>query len=105
MELWIDAQFVDGRPHLQVVDLETGRVKIDWGLVWTRELLESDRIPAESFLRPERHGMRLLVRNLFLPGCAYAPADGPEREKVSRRLPLSPGYAARIAGRSALNTA
>jgi len=50
------------------------------GLVRTGELLERGEIPADSFLRPDRYGMQLPVRNLFLPACSDAPADEPECE-------------------------
>ena len=80
MKFWVDARFVNGKPHLRVVDLDSGRVRLDWGLVKTREMLDSGQIPRDVFLKPERYGMQLLVRNLFLLACTE------DKEMESRQV-------------------
>lgn len=69
MKYFVDARLENGRPHLRVLDAETGVVHMEWSLTRVNQMLEEGEIPKEDFLHPERYGMNLLLKNLFLLSC------------------------------------
>ncbi len=69
MKFVIDAKMEKGQPRLRVLDAETGSVHMEWSLTRVNEMLEEGEIPPKDFLHPERYGMNLLLKNLFLLSC------------------------------------
>lgn len=69
MKYVVDARFEKGKPHLRVLDANTGVVRMEWTLTRVTQMLENGEIPKDDFLHPERYGMQLLVKNLFLLSC------------------------------------
>jgi len=69
MQYVVSASLQNGKPQLRVVDLETGRVRICWKLEKIQEMFESGEIKREEFLQPQKYGMNLLLKNLFLIAC------------------------------------
>ncbi len=69
MKYIVDARFENGKPRLRLLDGMTGAVRLEWALTRVDEMLREGEIPREDFLHPERYGMQLLVKNLFLLGC------------------------------------
>lgn len=70
MRYVVDARISNGKPSLRVIDAVTGAVRLQWTLGKINRMFAENRIPEEEFLRPERYGMNLLVKNLFLISCA-----------------------------------
>lgn len=70
MQYVVEASLNKGQPRLRVIDARTGQTRLEWGLVKVNEMLESGEIKQEDFLKPERYGMNLLLKNLFLLSCA-----------------------------------
>ncbi len=69
MKYVIDAKIEKGQPRLRVLDADTGAVHMEWSLTRVNKMLEEGEIPQKDFLHPERYGMKLLIRNLFLLSC------------------------------------
>ena len=69
MKYVVDARFENGKPRLRVLDAETGTVHLEWSLTRVNKMLDEGEIPPEDFLHPERYGMNLLLKNLFLLSC------------------------------------
>ncbi len=78
MQYVVEASLKRGKPRLRVIDAATGQTRLEWGLVKVNEMLETGEISQEEFLRPERYGMKLLVKNLFLLSCADGLSISPE---------------------------
>jgi hypothetical protein len=69
MQYAVDARIEKGQPRLRVLDATTGEVHMEWSLTRVNEMLEEGEIPPKDFLHPERYGMKLLLKNLFLLSC------------------------------------
>lgn len=69
MKYVIDANIKNGRPRLRVLDADTGRVHMEWSLTRISRMLDEGEIDPDDFLHPERYGMNLLLKNLFLLSC------------------------------------
>ncbi len=76
MKYVIDAKIEKGQPRLRVLDADTGAVHMEWSLTRVNKMLEEGEIPPKDFLHPERYGMKLLIRNLFLLSCIESINDG-----------------------------
>ncbi|MDX1519532.1 MAG: hypothetical protein R3318_05370 [Gammaproteobacteria bacterium] len=70
MHYVVKASLNNGIPQLSVIDLATGRVRLCWRLEKIQEMFDRGEILQEEFLQPEKYGMKLLLRNLFLIACA-----------------------------------
>lgn len=75
MKYIVDARFENGKPRLRLLDGATGEVRLEWALTRVNEMLQEGEIPREDFLHPERYGMQLLVKNLFLLSCLESMSD------------------------------
>ncbi len=69
MQYAVDAKIENGQPRLRVLDARTGQVYMEWSLTRINEMLEHGEIEQQDFLHPERYGMNLLLKNLFLLSC------------------------------------
>lgn len=69
MQYVVRASFKDGKPQLSVIDLDTRRVCFRWKLEKIQEMFESEEIKQEEFSQPQKYGMNLLLKNLFLISC------------------------------------
>ena len=69
MQYVINARLINGVPQLRVIDRTSGQVKMRWKLEQIKEMFESGEIQETEFLQPEKYGMNLLVKNLFLIAC------------------------------------
>ncbi len=69
MQYTVEARIDKGQPRLRVLDAMTGKVHMEWSLTKVTEMLEEGEIPPGDFLHPERYGMKLLLKNLFLLSC------------------------------------
>ncbi len=70
MQYVIEARLENGEPELSVIDRLSGHVKLRWRLERIHEMFDSGEIKREEFLQPEKYGMQLLLKNLFLIACA-----------------------------------
>ncbi len=84
MKYVVDARLEKGQPRLRVLDADTGVVHMEWSLTRVSQMLDEGEIDPNDFLHPERYGMRLLLKNLFLLSCIESMANNENREKVSR---------------------
>lgn len=69
MQYAVDAKIENGQPRLRVLDARTGQVYMEWSLTRINEMLDHGEIEQKDFLHPERYGMNLLLKNLFLLSC------------------------------------
>lgn len=69
MQYAVDAKIEKGQPRLRVLDPKTGQVYMEWSLTRINEMLDQGEIEQKDFLHPERYGMNLLLKNLFLLSC------------------------------------
>lgn len=69
MQYAVDARIENGQPRLRVLDASTGQVCMEWSLTRINEMLDQGEIEQNDFLHPERYGMNLLLKNLFLLSC------------------------------------
>lgn len=69
MHYVVEASLNQGKPRLRIVDALSGKTRLEWSLVKVNEMLETGEIKQEDFLKPERYGMNLLLKNLFLLSC------------------------------------
>jgi hypothetical protein len=69
MKYVVDAKIEKGQPCLRILDAETGKVYLEWSLTRINRMFEEGEIPPDDFLHPERYGMNLLLKNLFLLSC------------------------------------
>ena len=70
MQFLVDARYVNHQPRLRVLNADTGEVLLQWQLQQVREMFDNGEVPEEDFLNPQKYGMKLLVKNLFLLACA-----------------------------------
>lgn len=77
MQYIVHANFVDGKPQLCVIEQGTGRVRLRWRMEKIQEMFENGEIKPEEFLQPDKYGMKLLVKNLFLIACGESLASRP----------------------------
>ncbi|MBI2969772.1 MAG: hypothetical protein HYY36_03435 [Gammaproteobacteria bacterium] len=73
MRYLVEARLVSGKPRLRILDADSGRACLEWSLVKVEQMFDVGQIRREDFLHPERYGMKLLVKNLFLLACIETP--------------------------------
>lgn len=66
----VNARLVNGSPELRIINPHTGHVRMRWRMEKIEEMFESGEIRREEFLQPEKYGMKLLLKNLFLIACS-----------------------------------
>ena len=71
MHYVVTASLNDGVPQLRVIDLRSGQVRLSWKMEMIQKMFENGEIKREEFLHPEKYGMNLLLKNLFLIACAH----------------------------------
>ncbi len=69
MRYVVEARYINSQPRLRVLDADSRTVYLEWSLTKVQEMLDSGEIEQDEFLKPERYGMNLLVKNLFLLAC------------------------------------
>ena len=70
MQYIVSANLKNGVPQLSVINAVTSRVCIRWKLEKIKEMFETGEIKQDEFLQPEKYGMNLLIKNLFLISCS-----------------------------------
>ncbi|MCG8324490.1 MAG: hypothetical protein MI673_03160 [Thiotrichales bacterium] len=66
MHYIVQASMNKGVPQLCVIESGTGQVRLRWKLEQIQDMFDNNEIRQEEFLQPEKYGMNLLVKNLFL---------------------------------------
>ncbi|MFK8068070.1 MAG: hypothetical protein AB8D52_07485 [Gammaproteobacteria bacterium] len=84
MKYVVDASLENGQPRLRVLDADTGVVHIEWSLTRVNQMFDEGEIDPDDFLHPERYGMGLLVKNLFLLSCVESMANKINQKKRIR---------------------
>ncbi len=69
MRYLIEARYINHQPCLSIVDAESRRPLLQWELHQVQALIENGDIPEGQFLQPEKYGMKLLLKHLFLLAC------------------------------------
>ena len=82
MQYAVDARIEKGQPRLRVLDPVTGKVHMEWSLTKVNEMLEEGEIPPNDFLHPQRYGMKLLLKNLFLLSCIESMNSNTEAREI-----------------------
>lgn len=85
MHYVVNASLVNGIPQLSVIDLQSGQIRLRWKMEKIQEMFDSGEIKREEFLQPDKYGMNLLLKNLFLIACA-------QDLNQNKRLPVSTGH-------------
>lgn len=97
MKFIVDARLENGEPRLRLVDADTGAIKFVWSLVAINGMFDQGDIDPDDFLHPQRYGMNLLIKNLFLISCLDERSHGhhtnhtPAADAECRRS-KSPGW-------------
>lgn len=92
MRYVVEAKYTKGQPRLRVLDADSRTVRLEWSLVKVREMLAAGEIPEHDFLQPQRYGMNLLLKNLFLLACAEELRPQPGRDGRADRVPGKHSY-------------
>jgi len=71
MNFVVEACYINEKPRLRILDACSRRVLLQWELHQVTDMFESGEIREEEFLQPEKYGMSLLVKNLFLIACIH----------------------------------
>jgi hypothetical protein len=69
MRYVVEARYINNQPRLRVLDADRNTVCLEWNMQIVEAMLETGEIKRDDFLKPERYGMKLLVKNLFLLAC------------------------------------
>jgi len=71
MHYVVNARLVNGTPQLSVIDLQSGQIRLRWKMEKIQEMFDSGEIKRDEFLQPDKYGMNLLLKNLFLIACTH----------------------------------
>ena len=88
MQYVVNASIENGTPQLKVIDLQSGQVRLRWKMEKIQEMFDTGEIKREEFLQPDKYGMGLLLKNLFLIACAQdLHQNCPYQNTVSHQSP------------------
>lgn len=87
MRYLVEARYINHQPSLRILDAHSRHVLLQWELHQVKDLIKSGDIPEGEFLQPEKYGMKLLLKNLFLLACA---SELNEESYPDRRCRLNP---------------
>lgn len=82
MKFVIDAAWVDGAPRLQLLDTDTGAVRLEWSLALLRRVRSTGTYRNEAVSEHAQERMNRLIKNLFLLACTEEMAGAARRAQL-----------------------